>query len=472
MLSQDISKAVKEIGIDMNVEDKKEEKVLMDKKTIEKYRKYAMRKWDDDASEDKYCPEECVLFGTAYGEPVGMQYLEKHTHPHNCNQIVVGPEKEAEDYFIWPNLFNGKGSAIITVPDREDVREKIKECRKKGIKTHVVDFSHPETSSRYNPFLHIKETKNAGLQKRAEILAEYIEICLGKKCVDPFWEKAQKFLLRIIVLYNLYNLKEDSFKGLLETVREICDKTREYDDPKDSPHAAIIAEYDYSENKEWSEFLHLVHLKTFKELLMCFAVDFQIFDAQFHVGECFNECPFTDNIDITKFGTEQHYLFIIGSDKKPYSDLASLLIITLFEDLLTFSETRGDINLPCHVHFYLDGFKALRIPDFTVIYGIIRKYNINFSVMIESPTQFIEMFPSDEWLSVTDCAGAILYFGIPENLDENTERLLLSFCESINLTKGDLITLFNDMKTKSFESGNEMIAFVYDELPIICDKLT
>lgn len=172
---------------------------------------------------------------------------------------------------------------------------------------------------------------------------------------------------------------------------------------------------------------------------------------------------------IVELGSKLTYIFIQGSrfgDQKEMQAVSEFLN-KLLHGLYRFAEktVSGETEyksaspnqmLPFPVHFFLDEFQALNIPEFLLFLATDRKYGIGISVIVQSIEQLKLKYENNEHEIVFADCDTILFFG--SIMSEDTDFIR-------SMTK-----LMND-KQKEIWAQRKFITLVRAKPPIICDKL-
>lgn len=120
------------------------------------------------------------------------------THVNN-NVLVVGGSGTGKTRFeVCPNIEQALGSYILVDPKGNLHKRYSEELREKGYKIHVVDFTQPDKSARYNPLSNIRSSQD--ILKIADILVNE-KASAGSKA-DPFWDSSTLILISALIAYE------------------------------------------------------------------------------------------------------------------------------------------------------------------------------------------------------------------------------------------------------------------------------
>ena len=125
-----------------------------------------------------------------------------------------------------------------------------------------------------------------------------------------------------------------------------------------------------------------------------------------------------------------------------YSAVANLFYSQLFKRLMFIAERDYNARLPLLVSFELDEFSNIgKIPDFTEILAVVRKYNIRMCIVLQGLSQLRAIYDKKTDNVLTNCS-VITFLG---TIDEETNKFI---SEKIGTT-----TVRDD--TKSQNTGNQ-----------------
>jgi len=91
--------------------------------------------------------------------------------------------------------------------------------------------------------------------------------------------------------------------------------------------------------------------------------------------------------------------------------LISILYTQLFQKLFQVADSKYGGSLPIHVHFIMDEFANIALPDdFEKILSVMRSRNISVSIIIQNFAQLKVLFEK-QWESIIGNADEFLYLG-------------------------------------------------------------
>lgn len=420
-------------------------------------------------------PQNCILFGKAYGQKLGVHVTANNSVGANyhrlTNQLVIGSTGTGKTYnYMTPNLYQGTSSAVVIdiCADFLKFKTHSEVFKKRGIKTHFMNFCEgAKETARFNPFLHAKyfgDTKYQQANHLAElIMNSMMPIATKELPSDPFLQKLTKEILSVVILYILEGNMPDNkrtFKTLVEILR---DKLNE----NPLKELELLIALSVTPTQEGiDQMLNLCYSgaseKSMKDCIICLLIGLQLF-LDSGISRCFEEEADTDNIDLTAFGTEQHYLFLCA---EPYEWNGKILgfVIAMLND--GFMKVRPETFNVRHIQFYLDEFSSLSIPQFINRYAVCRKYNMGFSVLVQNAEILKKNFGDDWQMIPANSEAVVLMNGGMYGL--NTE-LLEKLCHNNSEAQSDMEKYILQNAEKF--GSEKVIAFVYGEPPILCERL-
>ena len=446
------------------------------KKKIKKYQKEYMS------------DTENYLFGTFCSEPVG---LSLNSPVRDSNHLVVGSAGTGKTYnYMLSNLRQENHSAVVLDYSLSLKNEEAR-FKEKGIKTHRFNLHHPEKSSRYNPFLHVKT------EQQTEILVENIlrffddhSIEIGPKVVlatkdfkDPFYSRLIKILTRLAVFYVVKSPNLTDEERTFKTLYGVWESLKNPFDVKS-----------YDVTGRYSEMLEVLSINAFAEAVGYMCYNFSAMLSP--VFECFVERADTDNIDAEELGTELTYLFISGhpyfmrgiNECDYHSSCIDFFISELLVDLYDFAECcisgktkykslSSEHFLPYHLHFYLDEFSNRNISNFINLLSSARVYGIGFSIMIQCMNQLKSKYPeNDDWQYIEANCDTQIFLGsvLPDDIKYFSECTShgLTIADTTNGVKYKEVRDFTEQKIREDIMGRDKIlVLVRDSISVACDRL-
>ena len=117
-------------------------------------------------------------------------------------------------------------------------------------------------------------------------------------------------------------------------------------------------------------------------------------------------------MQLQTLGEKKTALFAIISDNDPsFNFLVSILYTQLFQQLFYIADHKYDGRLPVHVHFLMDEFANVSLPDdFEKILSVMRSREISVSIILQNLSQLKALFDK-QWESIVGNCDEFLYLG-------------------------------------------------------------
>ena len=324
--------------------------------------------------------------------------LNAREHRRNLNVLVVGGSGAGKTRFFGkPNIMQCNSSYVILDPKGELLRDTGYMLEKMGYKVKVLDLVSPKLSHGYNPLNYVKDDND--VQK---LVANLFKATTpkGSQSSDPFWDTAAQMLLSALIFYLKYEApdEEQNFAMIGEMLRAGKPKEDEEDyqspldilfyrlEKKNPSHIAVKYYKDYRTGAG----------KTLKSIIITLTARLE----KFNLDEMISLTNF-DELEFNKMGEEKIALFILIPDNDTSKNfLASILYTQLFQELFYIADRKYKGALPMHVHFVMDEFANVSLPDdFEKILSTMRSRNISVSIILQNLSQLKALFEK-QWESI------------------------------------------------------------------------
>jgi type IV secretion system protein VirD4 len=193
----------------------------------------------------------------------------------------------------------------------------------------------------------------------------------------------------------------------------------------------------------------------------------------------------TDELDIMKMGEEKTALFIVIPDSDTsFNFLVSILYTQLFQTLFYQADHIHHGALPQHVHFVMDEFANVCLPDdFEKDLSTMRSRGVSVSIILQNLAQLKALFEK-QWESIVGNCDEFLYLGGNEQSTHKYVSELLGKETLDHNTFGKSTGRNANYSTNYQISGRELltadevrmldnryaILFIRGERPVIDDK--
>ena len=330
-------------------------------------------------------------------------------HRRNVNVLVIGGSGAGKTYsYCKPNVMQCATSYVILDPKGEIVRDTSYLLEKKGYEVKILDLINMEKSHCYNPFVYIKTDND--VQKLATNLFKSTTP-KGSTTNDPFWDTAASMLLLALIFYLKYEAppEELNFVMVMELLR--AGDVKEDDDDYVSPLDMLFNRLE-TRNPEhialkYYRSYHSGSAKTLKSIQVTLASRLEKFNL-----ESMAQLTQTDELDLQSLGEKKVALFaIIPDNDTSFNFLVSILYTQLFQQLFYLADYKYKGSLPIHVHFVMDEFANVSLPDdFDKILSVMRSREVSVSIILQNLAQLKALFEK-QWESIVGNCDEFLYLG-------------------------------------------------------------
>ena len=335
--------------------------------------------------------------------------LNGKKHRRNLNVLVCGGSGAGKTrFYCKPNIMQGNTSFIVLDPKGEILRDTGNLLKKKGYEIRVLDLINMEKSHCYNPFVYLKNDND--VQKLVTNLFKSTTP-KGTKTSDPFWDTAASMLLMSLILYLKYEAPEDeqNFEMVLEMLR--AGEVNEDDDKQDSPLDKLFQRLEIKDSnhialKYYREY-RSGSAKTLKSIQITLSARLEKFNL-----EDLAKMTRIDEMELDNIGEKKVALFaLIPDNDTSFNFLVSILYTQLFQQLFYNADHKYKGSLPVHVHFVMDEFANVSLPDdFDKILSVMRSRNVSVSIILQNLAQLKALFEK-QWESIIGNCDTFLYLG-------------------------------------------------------------
>ena len=335
--------------------------------------------------------------------------LNGKKHRRNLNTLVCGGSGAGKTrFYCKPNLMQANTSFVILDPKGEIVRDVGNLLEKKGYEIRVLDLISMEKSHCYNPFVYLHSDND--VQRLVTNLFKSTTP-KGSQSQDPFWDTSASMLLSALVYYLHYEAPEDeqNFAMVMEMLQAAAIDNEE--DPRPSPLDCLFADLeldrpDHIALKYYRSY-HTGSAKTLKSIQITLAARLEKFNL-----ESLAALTCTDELDLASMGEKKVALFaIIPDNDSSFNFLVSILYTQLFQQLFFSADHIHGGALPIPVHFLMDEFANVSLPDdFDKILSVMRSRGVFLSIILQNLAQLKALFEK-QWESIVGNCDEFLYLG-------------------------------------------------------------
>ncbi len=335
--------------------------------------------------------------------------IDGRKHRRNLNVLVCGGSGAGKTrFYCKPNIMQANTSFVVLDPKGEIIRDTGGLLEKKGYEVRVLDLINMEKSHCYNPFRYI--TSDNDVQKLVTNLFKSTTP-KGSQSSDPFWDTAASMLLLALIFYLKYEAPEEeqNFPMVMEMLRagDVSEEDESYYSPLDSLFYDLeMRQPDHIAVKYYKAY-HSGSAKTLKSIQITLAARLEKFNL-----ESMAMLTATDELDLSSMGEKKVALFaLIPDNDTSFNFLVSILYTQLFQQLFYTADRKYGGSLPVHVHFCMDEFSNVSLPDdFDKILSVMRSRGVSVSIILQNMAQLKALFEK-QWESIVGNCDGFLYLG-------------------------------------------------------------
>lgn len=335
--------------------------------------------------------------------------LDGRRHRRNLNILVCGGSGAGKTrFFAKPNIMNANTSFVCLDPKGELLRDTGNLLREKGYDIKVIDLINMEKSHCYNPFVYIRNDND--VQRLVTNLFKNTTP-KGSQSQDPFWDQAAQMLLLALVFYLHYEAPENeqNFPMVMEMIRsgEVMEDNDEYRSPLDELFDRLeMREPDHIALKYYRNY-RSGSGKTLKSIQITLVSRLEKFNL-----DSLASITQTDEMELWSLGEKRTAIFaVIPDNDSSFNFIVGLLYTQLFQQLYYQADVVHGGRLPIHVHFVMDEFANVALPDeFDKLLATMRSREISVSIIIQNLAQLKTLFEK-QWESIVGNCDEFIYLG-------------------------------------------------------------
>lgn len=335
--------------------------------------------------------------------------FDTHRHRRNLNALIVGGSgaMKTRGYAI-PNAMNANTSMVILDPKGEILRCVGRLLEALGYEVRVLDLVNPHLSHGYNPFRYLENDSDV-----QRLTTNLFKATTPKGAVsqDPFWDTAASMLHLALAFYLLHEAPADeqNYPTLMEMLRagEVREDDDDYTSILDDLFDRLAMEKPDHIALKYYRAYRSGSAKTLKSIQVTLASRLEKFNLDSIAG-----LVSTDELDLPSLGERKVALFaVIPDNDTSFNFLVSILYTQLFQQLFSLADNKHKGSLPEHVHFIMDEFANVSLPDdFDKILSVMRSRNISVSIILQNLAQLKALFEK-QWESIVGNCDEFLYLG-------------------------------------------------------------
>ena len=335
--------------------------------------------------------------------------LDGRKHRRNLNILACGGTGSGKTrFFAKPNVMNAKSSYVILDPKGEILRDTGNLLKEKGYEIRVLDLINMEKSHCYNPFLYLRNDND--IQRLVTNLFKNTTP-KGSQSQDPFWDQAATMLLLALVFYLHYEAppEEQNFPMVMEMIRagEVKEDDENYKSTLDLLFERLEMRNPEHIALKYYRGYHSGSGKTLKSIQITLISRLEKFNL-----ESLASITQTDEMELWNLGEQRTAIFaVIPDNDSSFNFLVGMLYTQMFQQLYYQADIVHGGRLPVHVHFVMDEFANVALPDeFDKLLSTMRSREISVSIIIQNLAQLKALFEK-QWESIVGNCDEFLYLG-------------------------------------------------------------
>lgn len=335
--------------------------------------------------------------------------LDGRKHRRNLNTVVVGGSGAGKTrFYAKVNLCQANTSFVVLDPKGELLRDTGYLLNQKGYEVRVLDLLNMEKSHCYNPFVYLRDDNDV-----QRLMTNLFKSTTpkGSQSNDPFWDTAASMLLLALVFYLKYEAPPDeqNFPMVMEMLRaaDVREECEEYASPLDELFERLeMRNPDHIAVKYYKDY-HSGSAKTLKSIQITLAARLEKFNLSSLAA-----LTATDELDLPSLGEKKVALFaLIPDNDTSFNFLVSILYTQIFQQLFYLADHKYGGSLPVPVHFLMDEFSNVSLPDdFSKILAVMRSRSVFVSIILQNIAALKALFEK-EWESILGNCDEFLYLG-------------------------------------------------------------
>lgn len=335
--------------------------------------------------------------------------LDGRKHRRNLNVLVCGGSGSGKTrFYAKPNIMQANTSFVVLDPKGEILRDTGNLLKAKGYEIKVIDLINMDKSDCYNPFVYLRDDND--IQRLVTNLFKNTTP-KGSQTQDPFWDRAAMMLLLALIFFLHYEapVEEQNFAMVLDMIR--AGEVREEDDSFKSPLDRLFERLEDKDPTHVALKYYRAYRsgsgKTLKSIQITLLARLEKFNLNSLSG-----ITQTDELELHMIGERKTAIFgVIPDNDSSFNFIIGMLYTQLFQQLYYQADIIHSGRLPVHVHFVMDEFANVALPDeFDKLLSTMRSREISVSIIIQNMAQLKALFEK-QWESIVGNCDEYLYLG-------------------------------------------------------------
>ena len=381
---------------------------LSSAKNYRRTEEYGSAKWANPNTVCKKYANKDYFTNKVFSQNVRMG-LDGKKHRRNLNTVVIGGSGAGKTrFYAKPNIMQCNTSFVVLDPKGEIIRSVGHLLEDNGYVIKVIDLIDMSKSLGYNPFHYIRSDKDV-----LKLITNLIRNTTpkGSSTNDPFWEKSETALLEALMLYLYHYAPEDeqNFTMIMEMLNyaEVKEDEEDYESPLDELFKRLeMVDSNSLALKQYKIYKQAAG-KTAKSILISVGVRL----AAFNLEELASLTKY-DEMELEQIGERKTALFaIIPDNDSTFNFVVGMLYTQLFQMLYYQADYVHGGELPIPVHFLMDEFANVALPDeFDKLLSTMRSRQIFVSIILQNLAQIKALY-KDSWESILGNCDETYYLG-------------------------------------------------------------
>ena len=382
--------------------------ILSSGRNYRKREEHGSAKWGSAAVLNKKYADKDKMENKILTQNVSIS-LNTRKHLRNLNVLVCGGSGAGKTrMYVKPQVLQANASLFILDPKGEILAATGGFLKRNHYKLAVLDLVEPERSNCYNPFVYLRNEND--IQRLVTNLFKNTTP-KGTQNKDPFWDQAAMMLLLALVFYLFYEAppEEQNFPMVMEMIRagEVREDNEDFLSPLDVLFGKLEARNPEHVALKYYRSYHSGSAKTLKSIQITLLSRLEKFNL-----ESLAAITQTDEMELSHLGEEKRAIFaVIPDNDSSFNFIIGMLYTQLFQQLYYQADIVHGGRLPVHVHFLMDEFANISIPeDFDKLLSTMRSREISVSIILQNMAQLKALYEK-QWENITGNCDSFLYLG-------------------------------------------------------------
>ena len=330
----------------------------------------------------------------------------------NNNVMVIGPSGSGKtmSYAEMRLLKTVESSLIVTLSKRRLVHMYIPLFEQRGYKTIDINLVSPEKSTGfYDPMSYVHCNSDIAYLARSIVMANPQKAVTTE--ADPFWDDAAQSLLSALIAYAMHIRTHPGFNDVMDLFGKlrISEKGDAIETSLDDTFEMLNREMPNCFAYQCWKTFRFAPMRTASCIYSALSVTLDtIFSPD--LLAVMHQCK---SADFKSAANQKTVLFVTTSAVNPsLNAFAGLFYSHAVKELFEYAESTESGRLPIPVHLLCDDFAVgAQIPNFAQYISIFREKGISVSILLQSESQLISMYGSNDATTIINNCDRYVYMG-------------------------------------------------------------